>query len=113
MKRLLTLLLNASLVQFVCAAPAFIEQVPLWTAGQGGYHTYRIPALLVTAKGSVLAFCEGRKTGPGDHGDVDLITKRSTDGGRTWSCTARNERESHQGIAGWSVALAVAPTVPV
>jgi sialidase-1 len=41
--------------------------------------------LLVTAKGSVLAFCEGRKTGSGDHGDLDLLMKRSTDGGRTWS----------------------------
>jgi sialidase-1 len=61
------------------------EQTELWTAGQDGYHTYRIPALLVTPKGSVLAFCEGRKTGPGDHGDVDLLVKRSTDGGRTWS----------------------------
>jgi len=69
----------------VPAAPAFLEQSALWTAGEDGYHTYRIPALLVTAKGSVLAFCEGRKTGSGDHGDVDLIQKRSTDGGRTWS----------------------------
>ena len=69
----------------VPAAPAFLEQSALWTAGQDGYHTYRIPALLVTTKGSVLAFCEGRKTGSGDHGDVDLIAKRSSDGGRTWS----------------------------
>ncbi len=67
------------------AAPASLEQTALWTAGQDGYHTYRIPSLLVTAKGTVLAFCEGRKSGSGDHGDVDLIVKRSTDGGRTWS----------------------------
>ncbi|KAF0179047.1 MAG: glycosyl hydrolase family protein [Limisphaerales bacterium] len=80
--------LLASLLAFppgASAAPALFEQSVLWTAGQDGYHTYRIPALLVTAKGSVLAFCEGRKTGSGDHGDVDLIAKRSTDGGRTWS----------------------------
>jgi sialidase-1 len=65
--------------------PAAHEQSDLFTAGVGGYHTYRIPALIVTAKGSVLAFCEGRKTGGGDHGDLDLVMKRSTDGGRTWS----------------------------
>jgi sialidase-1 len=66
------------------ASPAFEESV-LWTAGQEGYHTYRIPSLLLTSKGSVLAFCEGRKTGSGDHGDVDMVMKRSTNGARTWS----------------------------
>ena len=57
----------------------------VFEAGQAGYHTYRIPALLVSPKGSLLAFCEGRKTGRGDHGDIDLLVKRSTDGGKTWS----------------------------
>ena len=64
---------------------AAVEPTSLFIAGTDGYHTYRIPSLLVTAKGSVLAFCEGRKTSSGDHGDVDLVMKRSTDGGRTWS----------------------------
>ena len=67
------------------AKSATLEHTNLFTAGADGYHTYRIPALLVTARGSVLAFCEGRKTGAGDHGDVDLVMKHSTDGGRTWS----------------------------
>jgi len=67
-----------------CGDPSFAEQA-LWKSGADGYHTYRIPALIVTPNGSVLAFCEGRKTGSGDHGDVDLIMKRSTDGARTWS----------------------------
>jgi len=62
-----------------------LEKQTLWTSGADGYHTYRIPALLVTAKGSVLAFCEGRKNGPRDHGDIDLLVKRSTDNGKTWS----------------------------
>jgi sialidase-1 len=58
---------------------------PLFVSGQDGYHTYRIPALAVTPKGVVLAFCEGRKTGGGDSGDIDTVLKRSTDNGRTWS----------------------------
>lgn len=62
----------------------FDRQV-LWKSGVDGYHTYRIPALLVTPRQTVLAFCEGRKTGAGDHGDLDLLVKRSPDGGRTWS----------------------------
>lgn len=54
-------------------------------AGRDGYHTYRIPAVVVTVHGTVLAFCEGRKDGRGDSGEIDLLLKRSRDGGRTWS----------------------------
>ena len=57
----------------------------VFTSGQAGYHTYRIPALLVTKTGTLLAFCEGRRNGRGDHGDLDLLVKRSEDGGETWS----------------------------
>jgi len=52
---------------------------------QDGYHTYRIPTMVVTAKGTVLLFCEGRKRSRKDGGDVDLLLKRSEDGGRSWS----------------------------
>lgn len=79
----LAIVFGASASSF--AAQPFFEEQPLWTAGIDGYHTYRIPALLITKQGSVLAFCEGRKTAGGDHGDLDLVQKRSTDGGRTWS----------------------------
>ena len=64
--------------------PAF-EQTELFVSGRDDYHTYRIPALLVTRKGTVLAFCEARKSSPSDYGDIDLALKRSTDGGRTWT----------------------------
>lgn len=57
----------------------------LWTSGTDGYDTYRIPAIIVTARGSILAFCEGRKSSRSDTGDIDLLVKRSEDGGRTWS----------------------------
>jgi sialidase-1 len=59
----------------------------VFTSGAGGYHTYRIPSLLVTPKGALLAFCEGRKTSPSDAGDIDLLSRRSDDGGRTWGPT--------------------------
>lgn len=67
------------------AAPAGPEQVEVWRAGTDGYHSYRIPALLVTRRGTILAFCEGRRNSRSDAGDIDLLVKRSTDGGRTWS----------------------------
>lgn len=56
----------------------------VFVSGEGGYHTYRIPSLLVTTRGTLLAFVEGRKGGSGDSGDIDLLLKRSTDQGRTW-----------------------------
>jgi sialidase-1 len=69
------------------AAPATLpfEQAEVFVAGTNGYHTYRIPAIVASKKGTVLAFCEGRKNGRGDTGRIDLLLKRSTDGGRSWS----------------------------
>jgi len=53
--------------------------------GKDGYHAYRIPAMVVTSRGTVLLFCEGRKNGRRDSGDIDMLLKRSEDGGKTWS----------------------------
>jgi sialidase-1 len=59
-------------------------ETDVFTSGASGYHTYRIPSLLVTPKGALLAICEGRKAGASDAGDIDLVERRGTDGGRTW-----------------------------
>jgi len=60
-----------------------IQMKTLWKKGTGKYNNYRIPSLIVTIKGSVLAICEGREAG--DSGDIDLLLKRSEDNGKTWS----------------------------
>lgn len=57
--------------------------VPVYQAGQDGFPAYRIPSLAVTAKGTVLAFAEGRANGS-DHSQNKIVLKRSTDGGKTW-----------------------------
>jgi len=62
-----------------------MEKVNVFTSGDDGYHTYRIPALLASPAGALLAFCEGRRNSRSDHGDLDLLVKRSNDGGVTWS----------------------------
>lgn len=71
------------------SAPAVAQDsdaaVDVFEAGQGGYHTYRIPAIVETTRGTLLAFCEGRLEGQSDAGNIDLLVKRSTDGGLTWS----------------------------
>ena len=79
--RLIFAFAGALAVQVACFA---LEQVDVFVSGQDGYHTYRIPAALRAANGDVLAFCEGRKTAGGDSGNIDLLMKRSRDGGRTW-----------------------------
>ena len=71
---------------FAAEKPAAAQDgKPLFVSGQDGYHTYRIPALAVTPQGTVLAFCEGRKKSASDAGDIDLLVKRSTDHGKSWS----------------------------
>lgn len=61
----------------------------VFVSGRDGYHTYRIPSMVVTKKGTLLAICEGRRIGSADHGDVDLVLKRSDDNGETWSPMSR------------------------
>ena len=62
-----------------------IHTQDLWNGGAGGYHTYRIPALAITTAGTILAFCEGRRHGSGDAGEIELLLRRSVDGGMSWS----------------------------
>jgi len=61
------------------------DETDLFVSGEGGYHTYRIPSLIRAKDGTLLAFAEGRKSGSGDTGDIDLLVKRSGDGGISWS----------------------------
>ncbi|MDG4857167.1 sialidase family protein [Streptomyces sp. T-3] len=55
-----------------------------YRAGEAGYDTYRIPAAVKTRAGTLLAFAEGRVGGAGDTGNIDVVLRRSTDGGCTW-----------------------------
>ena len=57
----------------------------LYKAGENGYSCFRIPAIVATTKGTLLAFAEARKNGCGDAGNIDLVVKRSNDNGKTWS----------------------------
>jgi sialidase-1 len=57
----------------------------LFKSGEGGYLCYRIPAIVTTNRGTLLAFAEARKKDCGDAGNIDVVMKRSFDGGRSWS----------------------------
>ncbi|MDE2715586.1 MAG: sialidase family protein [Chloroflexota bacterium] len=68
-----------------CTQEEPFSQSAVFSAGDDGYHTFRIPALLPVGSGVLLAFAEGRRFGRGDSGAIDLVLKRSTDSGATWS----------------------------
>ncbi|MBS1565444.1 MAG: exo-alpha-sialidase [Bacteroidetes bacterium] len=57
----------------------------LFDGGTGGYHSYRIPSIVRTNSNALIAFCEGRMSSNADYGNINLVYKRSTDNGVTWS----------------------------
>lgn len=72
-------------VAAVAVGAEHFEQQTLFRAKEGGYASYRIPAMITTVKGSVLAFCEGRRNSGSDTGEINLLLRRSTDGGLTFA----------------------------
>lgn len=77
------LLLGAFTVEPRAWAAGCESSVP-YVSGEGGYAQYRIPAVVRTPRGTLLAFAEGRHTTTGDSGDIDVVLRRSSDGGCTW-----------------------------
>ena len=66
------------------AAVSEPQQTEIFVAGRGGYAAYRIPAIVVSTQGTLLAFCEGRRHSASDSGDIDTVLRRSADNGQTW-----------------------------
>ena len=60
--------------------------VAVRTAGQDGCHTSRIPGLVTSNAGTLIAVYDNRYRSAGDlPGDIDVGMSRSIDGGRTWA----------------------------
>ncbi|GGY42370.1 sialidase family protein [Streptomyces djakartensis] len=64
--------------------PEFEQQILFKASQDPGYACFRIPAIVRSTAGTLLAFAEGRVLNCGDAADIDIVVKRSTDGGRTW-----------------------------
>jgi sialidase-1 len=82
--RLLISLTLFALPSAAVAAEPFLDKADLFTAGKDDYVLYRIPGLVCTDKGTLLAYCEARKTTGNDWDSIDILLRRSTDGGKTW-----------------------------
>jgi len=64
---------------------AQMAPVTVFESGKEGHKSYRIPAIVALKNGTLLAFAEGRVNNAGDFGDINIVLKRSTDGGKTWT----------------------------
>ncbi|WOX13748.1 sialidase family protein [Streptomyces sp. N50] len=71
--------------QTTSPTPEFDQQVLFKAPQDAGYACFRIPAMVRTNDGTLLAFAEGRVLNCGDAADIDIVVKRSTDDGVTWS----------------------------
>lgn len=61
-----------------------MDRAVLYQAGEGGYYTYRIASMVATKQGSLLAFAAARKGKGGDWDPINIVMRRSSDGGRSW-----------------------------
>jgi len=82
--RILALLIFTILTTFAAAAEPILETSEVFPPGFNGIARYRIPGIVVTPKGTVLAYCEARKNNSSDWGEIEVHLRRSTDGGKTW-----------------------------
>jgi len=78
------LVLATAAVAGASAAP-LLEKTDIFKEGDAGVTRYRIPGIVTTARGTVLAYCEARVNGAGDWGEIEVHLRRSTDGGKTWT----------------------------
>ena len=79
-----TAVTTVALLGFMIAL-AQVKDIPVFVSGTEGHKSYRIPAIIGLPNGDLLTFCEGRVHGSDDFGDINIVLKRSTDKGKTWS----------------------------
>ena len=82
-KRLFAILLLFGILA-ESSAHTTATRVRVFEKGMSGYSTFRIPAIVRTKDNTLLAFAEARRNSESDSGDIDLVVRRSEDGGKSW-----------------------------
>jgi sialidase-1 len=84
MRLFLLVFLTLCYVSGAAQQTGFHRVQKIFEAGRDGYYTYRIASMVSTARGSLIAFCAARKGTGGDWDPIDIVMRRSADGGRSW-----------------------------
>ena len=83
-----TLIDRVILISMSCctalSSEPLLEKIEVFPSGMNGVTLYRIPGVVVTTQGTVLAYCEARTNTRSDWGEIEVHLRRSTDGGKTW-----------------------------
>jgi len=64
---------------------SFADNTVVFKNGESVYYCFRIPSILTTSRGTLIAFAEGRMLNCDDYTQADIVYKRSLDNGKTWS----------------------------
>ena len=70
---------------FICIGLSLTNDTIVFTRGENGYFCIKIPSILTTSRGTLLAFGEARLYSCSDYTQTDIVYKRSVDNGQTWS----------------------------
>ena len=79
-------MLLVSIITTTSFAQDELTRVPVFTMGESGSQYYRIPAIVETANGTLVAIADQRGSALGDLPNIiSIVAKTSTDKGATWN----------------------------
>src|SRR5690606_22867680 len=73
-----------SLLAVACYVGSIAQETTVFKSSEDGYASYRIPAIIKTKNGDLMAIAEGRVDHTGDYGNVDIVRKISNAQSTTW-----------------------------
>ena len=85
-----------------------LDSHALFVSGTNETHTFRIPAIITATNGDIIVACDARRKSSADLGHqrtIDIVYRRSSDNGKTWSPMALLDSIDHGGCSDPSFVL--------